>query len=192
MSKPVLYDTDLEQPPSANRLRAMIDALSSGAEIDASLRAEIIEALKRHEVRRANDKLRHARGIGIAYSTWFAAAIAKELIDRRGATPVKAAITAAAKSAKYMRGQDPKSITAQDFAAVKKAYEKLNKSADGYISTRGGGKFGIVNISDAWLNDAAARLAGDANIGSGAPPSSMGGIIVLLTDPIDDQPKRNK
>lgn len=189
MSKPVLYDTALEQPPSADRLRAMIDALSSGAEIGTLLRAEIIDSLKRHEVRRANDKRRHTRGIGIAYSTWFAAAIAKELINRRGAASVKVAITAAAKSAKYKQGEDPKSITAQYCAAVTRAYEKLNNSVDGYISTRGGCKFGVCNISDAWLNDAAARLSGDANIGSGAPPSSMGGVIVLLTDPIDNKTK---
>jgi hypothetical protein len=92
-----LYDEELEQPPPADRLRAMIKALASGTEIDAAMRTEIIDALKRHEVRRANDKSRSTKGRSIEQPTWFAAAIVKELIDQRGAKP-GVAFTAAAKS----------------------------------------------------------------------------------------------
>lgn len=152
-----LYDKALEEPPPADRLRAMITALASGAEIDASLRAELIDALKRHVVRRRNDKLR-ARGRRIGFSTWLAARIAKELIDRRGAKTVKAAATAAAESVKWGSGLDPKSVTPEEVANVTRKYEKLNESVDGFIKVKNG-KFGMALISPAWIDDAAARLS---------------------------------
>lgn len=181
----ILYDEKLEEAPSADRIRAMIEALASGAEIDTAMRTEIIDALKRHEVRRANDELRRKKGRSIEQSTWFAAAIAKELIDHRGARP-GVAFSAAAKSVKWQSGLDPKSVTKQDGAKIKRAYEKLNASEDGYIGLSDGSKFKVCLISDAWLEDAAARLEGRGNIGSGAAlDGSAHGLIVTLTDPIE-------
>lgn len=175
----VLYDKSLEEPPPADRLRAMIAALADGAKINAAMRTEIIDALKRHEVRRANDKLRSKRGRSIA-STWEAAAIAKELIDKRGASSRKAFI-AAAKSLRWHSGFDPASVTKKDEANVKKHYEKLNASADGFIELSDGSSFSV-SINDAWLEDAAARLKGSSNIGSGAAlDGSAHSIIVIRT-----------
>jgi len=181
----VLYDESLEQPPAADRLRAMINALANGLEIDASLRAEIIDALKRHEIRRANDERRRKKGRDIERPIWFAAAIAKELIGRHRANP-KAAFIAAAKSAWWQQGIDPASTTDAVFDRVERAYQKLNASKDGYINLSDGSKFKVAFISEAWLEDAAARLVGRADIGSGAAlDGSAHGIIVELTDPIE-------
>lgn len=179
-----LYNESLEQPPTADRLRAMINALANGSEIDSSLRAEIIDALKRHEIRRANDDLRRTKGRGIEQPIWFAAAIAKELIEHRGAKP-KAAFIAAAKSAWWQQGIDPASTTDAVFERVERAYQKLNASKDGYIELSDGSKFAVALISDAWMEDAAARLVGRADIGSGAAlDGSAHGVIAKLIDPI--------
>jgi ABC-type proline/glycine betaine transport system substrate-binding protein len=178
-----LYDAKYEEPPAAARLRVMIKALASGAAIDADLRTEIIDALKRHEVRRANDKARSAKGREIEYGTWYAATIAKELIDHHGAKTVKDAIGAAAESLKWQTGLDPKSVTTKEHGAITRAYQKLNKSVDGYIATggRGGGKFTVALITPAWMEDAAARLNGKP--GSGATPVDAHGVIAILSDP---------
>lgn len=178
-----LYDTKYEEPPEAERLRAMINALASGAEIDADLRKEIIDALKRHEVRWATHNMRRTKGNDIAYGTWFAATIAKELIDHHGATTVKAAVWAAAESLKWQTGLDPKSVTIQEHGKIKKAYEKLNNSADGYIATKskGGGKFIVAQITPAWIEDAVARLNGKP--GTGATPVDAHGVIAILSSP---------
>jgi hypothetical protein len=179
-----LYDTKYEEPPEAERLRAMISALASGAEIDADLRKEIIDALKRHEIRRENDKARASRGREVEYGTWYAATIAKELIDHHGAPTVQAAVWAAAESQKWQTGLDPTSVTIQEHGAITRAYQKLNNSADGYIATdgRGGGKFKVALITPAWIEDAVARLNGKP--GTGATPVDAHGVIAKLTDPI--------
>lgn len=179
----ILYDTKYEESPPADRLRAMINALASGAEIDADLRKELIDALKRHEVRRANDITRSQRARPIAYSTWYAATIAKELIDHYGAT-VKAAVWAAAESVKWQMGLNPKSVTTKEHATIMRHYQKLNKSIDGCIETKGkgGGKFKVALITPAWIEDAAARLNGKP--GSGASPAGACGAIAVLSDPI--------
>lgn len=152
----VLYDESLEEPPPADRLRAMINILASGAELDAAMRKELIDALKRHEVRRENDRLRSMPGAGIAHSTWTAATIAKKLVNHHGAN-VKAGCWAAAESIKWLDGLDPKSVTENEYKKIRRAYDKLNASVDGFIETKEG-KFKNVLISDALINYAATRL----------------------------------
>lgn len=177
-----LFDEHLEQPPAADRLRAMISALASGAELDAAMRTEIIAALKRHEVRRANDALRHKKGVSIKYSVWFAAFIAKKLIENYNAKTVKAAVAAAAESLKWQMGLDSGSVTIQERAAITKSMQKLNKSIDGFIETTGGGKFKVVEVTQAWIDDAVARLRRVDR--TGATPDQAHGVIAILTDPI--------
>jgi hypothetical protein len=179
--KPTLYDEKLAEPPPADRLRAMISALASGAAIDAALRTEIIDALKRHEVRQANDRLRK-RGRGIEHQRWFAAEITKQLLDSGAARSVKAAAYAAAESSRWMKGQDPRTVTSNEVAAITRDYQKLAKSPDGYISTNDGGKFTVALISPLWLADAAARLEGIAD--PGISNADAHGVIALLFDPI--------
>jgi len=200
----VLYDESLEEPPPADRLRAMIRALASGAEIDAAMRTEIIDALKRHEVRRENDRLRSTRGGGIAHSTLYAATIAKELVDHHGAPEVAVAIRAAEQSVRWQMGLKIRGSTdAADEASIRRAYEKINKSADGYLPMKNG-KFKVINITGAWIDDAVARLKGKAVTGasaginlivdrqgyenvefitSGGSVAGASGIIVVLTNP---------
>lgn len=179
----ILYDEKLVEAPPANRLRAMIRALASGAEIDAAMRIELIDALKRHEVRRDNDRLRSTRGAGIAYSTLYAATITKELVDHHHA-PVGVAIRAAEESVRWQMGLKPRrvAIDAADEAKIRRTYEKINKSADGFLPMKNG-KFKVVSITDLWIDDAVARLKGKA--GTGASPEGATGVIALLTNPIE-------
>lgn len=158
-----LYDEALEQPPEADRLRAMIRALASGDELGQDMRTEIINALKRHEVRRENDKLRAMRGRSIEHGVWFAATIAKHLVDHCNA-PVKVAVITAIESFSEQQGLDP----LFDASKVTRAYQKLNKSPDGFIATADGGKFCVSQITQPWLDDAVKRLAGKA-CSDGAP-----------------------
>lgn len=177
----VLYDENLEQPPPKDRLRAMINVLASGAEIDADMRKELIDALKRHEARRENGRLRSTRGNGIAHSTLYAATIAKELIDHHGAPEVGVAIRAAEESVRWQMGLKIRgAIDAADEAKIRRTYEKINKSADGYLPMKNG-KFKVASITDAWIDDAVARLKGRA--GTGASPEGANGIIVMLSNP---------
>lgn len=161
----ILYDEKLEEPPPADRLRAMIRALASGIEIDAVMRTEIIDALKRHEVRRSNDRVRSTRGNGIAHTTLYAAVIAKELVDHHGA-PVGVAIRAAEESVRWQMGFEPRrgAIDVADEAKIRRTYEKINKSVDGYLPMKGG-KFKVTNVTGAWIEDAVARLTGNAATG---------------------------
>lgn len=182
----VLYDESLEEPPAADRLRAMINMLASGAEIDAAMRREIIDALKRHEIRRANDALRNKRGRSIDHATWFAAFIAKELRDKHGAKSVKAAVAAAAESVKWQRGLNPRAVTLAECSVITRAMQKLNKSEDGFIETKDGGKFKVALVTSAWIDDAAARLAGQDR--TMATPDQAHGAIAILTDPITEKP----
>lgn len=177
----VLYDESLEVPPPADRLRAMINILASGAEIDAAMRTELIDALKRHEVRRENDRLRSTRGNGIAHATLYAATIAKELVDHHGA-PVGVAIRAAEESVRWQMGLKPRrvAIDPADEAKIRRTYDKINKSVDGYLPMKNG-KFKVVSVTDLWIDDAVARLKGKA--GSGASPAGATGVVVMLTNP---------
>lgn len=173
----VFYNERYEQPPAADRLRAMISALASGAELDAAMRTEIIDALKRHETRRMNDVKRHKRGIDIKYSVWFAAFIAKELIDNHNAKTVKAAVAAAAESVKWQMGLDPRSVTLQERATITRSLQKLNKSGDGFIETKDG-KFTVSQVTPAWIEDAVARLVRVDR--SAARPDQAHGVIAIL------------
>lgn len=180
----LLYDEQLEQPPRADRLRAMINALAGGAEIDDAMRRELIDALKRHEVRLANDATRSKRGREIEYYTWFAAAITRELIDRFEAASVYDAANAATKSARWERGLDPERVTVADVDAVMRAYQKLNKSPDGYIALPSGEKFTVALIMPEWIEDAVARLNNiDRSVASSG--NSLG-VIAKLINPITD------
>lgn len=180
-----LYDEALEEPPPADRLRAMINVLASGAEIEPAMRAEIIDALKRHEVRRANDALRKKKGVSIKHSIWFAAFIAKELLDNHNAKTAKAAVFAAVESVKWQMGLDPRGATTKEHATITRTMQKLSKSVDGFIETAGGGKFKVMQVSPAWIDDAVARLARADR--TGAIPDQAHGVIAILTDPITEK-----
>lgn len=156
---PVLYDESLEKPPSPDRLRAMIVALASGETLTAELRAEIQKALQGVEVRARNDELRSQRGRDFAHNTFNAAALARILIDDYG-IPAKAASCAAAEST---RMHIDRSVTDE---AVARTYRKLKQSGDGSLTLNNGDKVVSALISDAYINDALARVPISAKRGN--------------------------
>jgi len=156
-----LYPIELETPPDADRLKKMIAACASGNEIDASMRREIVSALKSVMVRQRNDELRGAKGRAIAMSTFEAASLAKELLDQHGVTSIKSATRAACESA------NARLNAGLTLAAVERTYRKLD--SDGAMTIGKGAKrqkIVMVLVNQAAVADALARVPRSARSGN--------------------------
>ena len=149
-----LYDETLEQPPPADRLRAMIGALADGAEIDAAMRTEIIDALKRHEIRRRNDELRATNHRPVAFHTFNAAAIARRLVDEYGVKPTYAA-RAAAKEYRLQYGLSNEALTD---GATEREYRKIKDSPDYSKTLENGDKIQVALIDERLIAGALDRV----------------------------------
>lgn len=166
----VLYD---DTPLSANRLRAMILALASDNEIDASMRAEILSAVKSVEAKRANEEHRRV-GTPVALHTFRAAALARELISKHSVKPAKCAITVAVETVRTRFNENE--IT---YGAVARRYREIKDSPDCSMKTPKGDKIVLVLVTAGLIDDALARLPVSAKgIRTNRIPKPPFGIVV--------------
>lgn len=149
-----------EPPPSADRLWAMLIALTSGDEIDASMRAELVSALKSIMVR--------PRGRRAGRYTFLAASLARALIDNRSVKSVKAATGAAFETVKE---HFELKFTEIDVEAVRRAYRKIKDLTDGSLTTAKGNAVPVFLPRDFsgdsfFISNALARLQKSAKSGN--------------------------
>lgn len=171
-----LYD---DLPPTVDRLKVMIEALASGEMLEAPLRAEIIDALKRHWARHDNDRIK-ARGRPIDVDAWLAASLTKHLLET-GMGNLKRCARSAAEAIEWKNGHERSKVTAQDVLAVERNYNKLKKGENGFIFQSNGDKFCVAFISPTLLQ-AAEALLNRQNL-DGLLPGEAGGVIARLYDP---------
>lgn len=167
------------------RLKCVIEELKAEKGINSDMRSDIVSALEQYEhlLNAPSSKNRSGRPIDI--SSWLTAGVAKALMEQKHATTVTEACTAAKKSSHYLRGLDPYTVTTKEVNSVKRGYEKLKNSDDGYQFMADGSKFCVYLLSDEYVNDAAVRLQkGMGDKGSGVSPHLMVGIIAILTEPL--------
>jgi len=119
----------------------MISALESGAEINAELRHDLVEALYDLSLYQMIDERKSQRGRRMATKTWLAAAIAMKLVDDHKAMVKQAAWAASPKA------------TTKEHAAIMRAYRKLRS---GEVTLRLSA-LGISSV-DTLAEEAASRL----------------------------------
>ena len=175
-----------ETPPAPDRLRAMIVACASSNDLDASMRAEIMRALKGIEARLTNEHFRR-RGAPVSMQTLQAAALARELVTKYGVKPERCAKGAAIET---LRKQFGAKITD---VAVAATYGKLKRSYDNSLLTTRGDKYLLANCTDGVIDDALARLPASAkrNRANRTPQPPFAIVLAHLYDK-DSEKTENK
>ena len=145
------------------RKAALIRALRSGAKLNRALRTEIADTLEAAEGRRPEKKARERKRRSVAVSTFMAASLARELVEKHAIKPTRAAKVAF----ETIRARIHRA-NASSADAVARVYRKIKDSPDCSMMTPKGDKIVSALISDGIIADALWRL-GESDA-EGTPP----------------------